>query len=113
MINRDGSDQELLRVAAVQMNSRENKSANIETALRLIDQAASAGARLVALPEVWAYLGPQVGNRESAEQIPGPLTDVLADRARRHGIYLHCGSYYEIRESDPRLFNTAVVINPD
>jgi len=95
------------------MNSREDKAANIETALRLIDEAAGAGARLVALPEVWAYLGPQEGNRDSAESIPGPLSDLLADRARRHGIYLHCGSYYEIRDSDPRLFNTAVVINPD
>ncbi len=113
MLNRGGSDRASLRVAAVQMNSREDKSANIETALHLIDRAASTGARLVGLPEVWAYLGPQEGNRDSAEQIPGHLTDVLADRARRHGIYLHCGSYYEIRESDPRLFNTAVVINPD
>ncbi|MFL5758230.1 MAG: carbon-nitrogen hydrolase family protein [Thermomicrobiales bacterium] len=110
MVSTNGSK---LRVAAVQMNSREDKAANIETGLRLIDRAAEAGARIVALPEVWAYLGPEEGNRDSAEPIPGSLTEKLADRARRHRMYVHAGSYYEVREGDPRLFNTSVVINPD
>jgi deaminated glutathione amidase len=113
MVTQDGAAGELLRVAAIQMNSREDKATNIETALRLIDRAASTGARLVALPEIWTYLGPEEGNRENAEPIPGPLTDLLADRARRHGIYLHAGSYHEVRAGDPRLFNTAVVIGPE
>src|SRR5215216_3500989 len=90
MVTQD--DANLLRVAAIQMNSRDDKSQNIETALRLIDRAAGTGARLVALPEVWAYLGPEAGNRESADSIPGPAIELLAERARRHGIYLHGGS---------------------
>jgi predicted amidohydrolase len=104
---------DMLRVAAVQMNSREDKAANLRTALELIDRAAGTGARLVALPEVWTYLGPQEGNRDNAEPIPGPTIDRLAERARRHGIYLHCGSVYEIRPGEPKLFNTTVVLNPD
>jgi deaminated glutathione amidase len=113
MVNQDGTGADLLRVAAIQMNSREDKSKNIETALRLIDLAVGTGAKLVALPEVWAYLGPEVGNRDSAESVPGPLTDLLADRARRHGIFLHTGSFYEARAGDPRIYNTNVVISPD
>ncbi len=104
---------DLLRVAAVQMNSRDDKAANLETALGLIDRAAAAGARLVALPEVWSYLGPESGNRANAEPIPGPTIDRLADRARRLGIYLHAGSIHEIEPGDPRLYNTTVVIDPD
>lgn len=49
---------------------------------------------------------------ESAETIPGPITDLLAERARRHGIYVHGGSIYEVRPGDPGLYNTAVVIDP-
>jgi deaminated glutathione amidase len=113
MVKPDGTGADELRVAAIQMNSRDDKSKNIETALRLIDRAAGAGAKLVALPEVWAYLGPEAGNRDSAEPVPGPLTDLLAERARRHGIFLHTGSFYEARASDPRIFNTNVVISPD
>jgi predicted amidohydrolase len=111
MVTQD--DTNLLRVAAIQLNSRDDKSQNVETALRLIDRAAGSGARLVALPEVWAYLGPEAGNRESAESVPGELTNLLAERARRHGIFLHSGSFYEERAGDPRIFNTNVVINPD
>jgi predicted amidohydrolase len=102
-----------LRVAAVQMNSRDDAQENLATALGLIDAAAAAGARLVALPEVWTYLGPEGGNRGHAEPIPGPVIDRLADRARRHGIYLHAGSIYESPPGDPRLFNTSVVLDPD
>lgn len=101
-----------LSIAAIQMNSRDDKAANMATALKLIDQAAANGARVIALPEVWPYLGPQEGNAESAEPIPGPRTELLAERAVRHGIYLHCGSMYEQRPGEPKIFNTAVIISP-
>lgn len=100
------------RVAAVQMNSRDDKAENVATALELIDRAAATGARLVALPEVWTYLGDDEGNRENAEPAPGPTIARLAERARRHGIYLHCGSIYETRPGDPHIFNTTVVLDP-
>lgn len=103
----------LLDVAVVQMNSGDDKSANIQSALDLIDQAAGAGARLVVLPEVWPYLGPDSASREQAEAIPGPISDLLADRARQLGIYLHAGSIYEVRPGDPGMFNTSIVFNPD
>ena len=108
-----GSGDDLIRIAAVQMNSRGDKAENIRTALELIDRAAAGGARLVALPEVWTYLGDQSGNRDNAEPIPGPLTDLLAEKAREHRIYLHGGSVYEIEPGNPRVLNTTVVFNPD
>jgi len=101
-----------LNVAIIQMNSQADKHANIAAALDLIDRAAATGARLVALPEVWPYLGPDDGSRDLAETIPGPITDLLAQRARRHGIYIHGGSIYETRPGDPGMFNTTVVIDP-
>ncbi|HEV2066936.1 MAG TPA: carbon-nitrogen hydrolase family protein [Thermomicrobiales bacterium] len=102
-----------LQVAVVQMNSGDDKRANIDAALAGIERAAATGARLVALPEVWTYLGPISGNAAAAETIPGPLTDELAERARELGIILHCGSFFERIEGEPRLFNTSVVFGPD
>jgi len=101
-----------LNVAIIQMNSRDDKRANIATALDLIDRAAATGARLVALPEVWPYLGPDDVVRDQAETIPGPITEVLAQRARRHGIYIHGGSIYESRPGDPGMYNTTFVLDP-
>jgi len=99
-------------IAVLQMNSGEDKAANVETALRLIDDAAATGARLVVLPEIWTFLGNDEGNRANAEPIPGPVSDALAAKARQHGIYLHGGSMLEKRIGEPKLFNTTVVFDP-
>lgn len=101
-----------LRVAIVQMNSQDDKAANIDVAMRGIERAAREGARLVSLPEVWTYLGPNEGNAGAAETIPGPLTDQLAATARDLDIYLHAGSMYERVAGDDRLANTTVVFGP-
>jgi deaminated glutathione amidase len=108
-----GPASDRLRVAVVQMNSRDDKTANMATALRLIDEAAASGARLVALPEVWTYLGPDSENYANAEAIPGPTTERLAAKAREHGIWLHAGSMLERAGADGRLLNTALVFAPD
>ena len=101
-----------LTIAIIQMNTQDDKHANIAAALDLIDRAAATGARLIALPEVWPYLGPDDVSRDQAETIPGPITELLAQRARRHGIYIHGGSIYETRPGDPGMYNTTVVIDP-
>jgi len=103
---------ETLRVGVVQMNTREDKQANIAAALRLIDRAAAEGARLIALPEVWTYMGDPAGSFGAAEPVPGPITDLLAERARRHGVWIHGGSYVEKRDGEARLFNTTCVFDP-
>lgn len=47
----------------------------------------------------------------SAVQIPGPLTDALANLARETGMWICPGSVYE--KSEGKIYNTAVVISPD
>lgn len=101
-----------LRVAIVQMNSQDDKTANVSAAMAGIERAAGEGARLVSLPEVWTYLGPSEGNAAAAETIPGPLTDQLAATARDLDIYLHAGSIYERVEGESRIYNTTVVFDP-
>ena len=105
--------QQNFAVAAVQFNPRDDKNANIDRAMMLIDQAASGGARLVVLPEVWTYMGDPDQTMAIAEPVPGELTNRLAERARRHGIYLHSGTFAERIEGDDRVRNTALVFNPD
>lgn len=107
-----GASDDRLRVAVVQMNTQDDKARNIETAMRLIGDAAATGARLVCLPEVWTYLGPEGGHYPAAEPIPGPLTADLADAARQHDIYLHAGSFLERNGQDGQLLNTTLVFDP-
>ena len=43
----------VLRVACIQLNTRDDVAANVRAALELVEAAADQGARLVALPETW------------------------------------------------------------
>lgn len=82
------------RVAAVQMVSSADINNNIETARRLIDQAAAAGAGLVVLPENFAVLdgGPQARFAEVQGDLTAPLQGMLSAAARDHGLWLVAGT---------------------
>jgi deaminated glutathione amidase len=101
-----------LTVGLVQLNSQDDKAANLDKAERFVDEAAARGARLVALPEYMTYLGPKERHAGVAESIPGPTTERFAGIARRHGIWLLGGSLHEISEIDGLFYNTSVLFTP-
>jgi predicted amidohydrolase len=84
-----------LRVACVQMNTRGDVTANVNAALELVEAAADQGARLVALPETWAFKGRRDGIVATAEAPDGPSNRALAAVAARRGVWLLAGSVYE------------------
>jgi predicted amidohydrolase len=101
-----------LRVACVQMSSRQDKRENVATAAALVEEAAAAGAQLVALPETWTYKGPHAGIVGSGEELDGPSTSLMRDLAARLGIYVLAGSFYERVGGEDLLFNTSVLFGP-
>lgn len=102
-----------LRVACVQMNTRGDVAANVRAATALVEAAAAAGARLVALPETWAYKGGREGIRASAEAVEGPSNAALAQLAARLGIFVLAGSIYEPSPEPGRVYNTSALFGPD
>jgi N-carbamoylputrescine amidase len=105
-----------LRVAGVQMAMDEDPATNLERACARVREAASRGAQLVVLPELFTrrYF-PQHHARPEylswAESIPGPTTEAPAALARELGVAL-VGSVYE-RAMAGLNYNTAVVFAPD
>jgi deaminated glutathione amidase len=101
-----------MRVAAVQLNSQEQKERNLEVAERLIRAAARDGADLVCLPEKWNLLGGSAALLDGAEPLEGPSLSAAAGWARELAIHLLAGSIAERVEGHGRLFNTSVLIGP-
>jgi len=100
-----------MRIGLAQMNSQDDKAANLATAERLIDELAEKQARLILLPEYFNYLGPDEQWSENAEPLVGsPSVDLVRRKAREHGVYVHLGSFLE-REGS-RVYNTGVVLDP-
>jgi predicted amidohydrolase len=103
-----------IRVACVQMTSRQDKDANLERARALVARAASTGADIVVLPEKWNLIGSADDYRAAAEPLDGgPSTQAMADWARTLGITLVGGSITERRDGRGKLSNTSCVFNAE
>ena len=103
-----------IRIACVQMTSRADKSANLETAERLVAQAAATGADVVVLPEKWNAIGDAAVYHATAEPLDGGESVAAMSRwARTHGITLVGGSIAERREGREKLSNTSLVFDPE
>jgi deaminated glutathione amidase len=102
-----------MRAAAVQLNSTDDKERNLETAERLVRDAARDGAELIALPEKWNLLGPGDALRAGAEDLDGPTLSAVRSWARELGVHVVAGSISERVAERDKLSNTSVLVGPD
>jgi predicted amidohydrolase len=101
-----------LTVALVQLAADQDVAANVDRAAALVRKAGESKPGLIALPEMFQYRGPVAGFRESATQLPGPLTEPFSELARDLNSWILLGSLAE-RSTDPmRPFNTSVLLDP-
>ncbi len=100
-----------MRVAALQTNILwEDPRGNFARLEAWIAAAASAGARLAVMPEMFAC-GFTMEAARVSEPPGGPTTEFLLGQARRHGLWL-AGSLPEQPAGAERPFNTLVVAGP-
>ncbi|XP_052773075.1 omega-amidase NIT2-like [Mya arenaria] len=98
------------KLALVQLAVGASKPDNLARASRLIKEAASKGANIVALPECFNSPYGTSYFPEYAEPIPGPSTDTLVKSAQENKIYLVGGSIPE-KDGD-KIYNTCTVFDP-
>jgi nitrilase len=102
------------KAAVIQMASGPNVGANLLEVERLADEAASAGARLIVLPENFAFMGMaereilDLGEADGA----GPLQEFLALLARKLGIWL-VGGTVPIKAGDAGKVRAACLVFDD
>ena len=104
-----------MKIAAVQMVSTPDVARNLDAAAGLIDQAAAAGAELVALPEYFCLLGRRDTDKLALAEDDGagPIQRMLAASARRAGVWV-VGGTLPMRTADPqRVRNSCCVYAPD
>lgn len=101
-------------VAALQMISSPQVSENIDTAQRLIAQAATAGAKMILLPEYWAIMGYTDKDKiQHAENLgAGVLQRFLQQMAQQHDCWIIGGTIPIVSPIPNKVFNTILVYNP-
>ena len=98
--------------AAAQMTSGPDKAHNVETATGLVRRAAALGAKLVGLPENFAWMGPDKARADAAESLDGPTLARMATLARELKITLLAGSIPERGAPGGRFYNTSALFGP-
>lgn len=98
-------------VAAVQLDSRNDKKRNVDKMSDFVDEAAKGGADIVVFPELVTYIGSKDRYGEIAEEIPGPTIEMLQTKAQEHDIYIHSGSFIEKSTTEGKFYNTSAVID--
>lgn len=99
-------------VAVVQMHSIDDVQANLKQAADFIAQAKDAGARLVALPENFSFIGEVDASQSTVveQEGGGPVQDFLAEQSARHGVWLVGGSA-PIRADDGKTYQTCLLFD--
>src|SRR5262245_44782042 len=104
----------MLRVAAVQLTCQDKVADNLLQVGALVAHAAERGAKLVLLPENFAFMGPESAKRPLAEPLgdrEAPIQQALFRLARDQRVTLIAGGFPEKSPDPDRPFNTCLVIN--
>ncbi len=109
-----------MKIASLQMVSTPDVARNLDTASRLVAEAAAAGAELVALPEYFCLLGQRDSDKLGvAEQDgEGPIQQALSQAAKRYRVWLVGGTLPMRLAAAPagpamRVRNACCVYAPD
>ncbi len=104
-----------MKIAALQMVSGTDRDRNLDTARTLIEQAAAAGAALVALPEYFCLMGQRDEDKLAIAEAPGsgPIQQMLAQAARAHGLWIVGGTLPLAGADDRHARNSCLVYGPD
>jgi predicted amidohydrolase len=100
-------------LGAVQMTSTADRARNLATALRLVGEAADLGARLVGLPENFAFMGRDEDRIANAETLEGPTLSAIREVARARRIWIVAGSVAEDVGQAGKTANTSVLVADD
>ena len=100
-------------VAAVQMTSGLDVTANLQVARQLIGEAASQGACLVVLPENFAFMGRSESERRRIVEPlgEGPIQSAIAEAAREAGTWVIAGTTPITVPGDARPANACLVFD--
>jgi len=98
--------------AVVQMTSTDDRAANRASAERFVREAASRGAEVVCLPEMWPFIGPDDAKVAGAESLDGPSMSLMRGLAAELGVWLFPGSFAERSDVPGRVYNCAPAIDP-
>ena len=97
----------------------ESKDSSFDESLKRIELSVDNLMTGMNRPDI--IVGPEMNiglrwkGERSGDTIPGRVTDILGELARKHGIYLRVGSMLEVQrfeDGTKKLYNSVPIFNP-
>ncbi len=103
-----------MKVAAIQTVSGVSIQANLDSARRLLEQAAEGGAQLAVLPEYFCLMGHKDSDKLAARESfgEGRIQRFLAAAARELGLWIAGGTLPLVAGDEAHVRNTLLVFSP-
>jgi predicted amidohydrolase len=100
-----------VRLGVVQMSMGPDRASNLSKGMTLVGKAASLGADIVCLPELFTstYFPAARGAKAVPEEIPGPTSRALSGAAKENRVVLVGGTIYE--KGGRSNYNTCLVFD--
>ena len=102
-----------MKAAAIQMTSGPDVAANLKQAGALLAEARERGASLVALPENFAMMGLEEGDKLAIAEAAGrgPIQDFLSATAQKQSLWIVAGTMPIRIEGERRVAPASLVFN--
>lgn len=103
----------MTKIAAIQMASGTNVSANLIEIGRQISSASSAGAKMIVLPENFAIMGMHEEDKVKIGEADGlgPIQDFLSSQAKKYNVWLIAGTIPLKSKDDNKVYAACLVYN--
>ncbi len=101
-----------LKAAAVQLNSQPDLKASMDEVCLRVGEAAGQGAKLICLPENFAFLGNEQEKLKQSADISRRVEDVLPSLAKEYGVTI-IGGGYPAQADKRKIYNRSVIVSPD
>jgi predicted amidohydrolase len=99
--------------AAVQLTTTDDYQNNINKAVNFVEKAAKYGAKVVSLPETFAFIGKKENKFKYSQDLNGEISQIFSGLAKNNGIFILAGSIHESIQGSDKLYNTSMLFSPE
>jgi len=101
-----------IKAAAIQMNSQPDVNVSLNEVEERVREAAKNGAKLICLPENFAFLGDERGKLKQSAEISAQVEKRLPELAKQLGVTI-IGGGYPAQAQNGKIYNRSIVISPE
>ena len=101
-----------IKAAAIQLNSQPDVEVSLNKVEKRVREAAEAGAKLICLPENFAFLGDEREKLKRSAEISKQVEKRLPELAKQLGVTINGGGY-PTQAGNGKIYNRSIVVNPN